>query len=164
MRNLMPRLLTYHGIPLRRDARVLQTAAQVISVIVVVSVLAFILANLLRAADRRGLSLGFSFPGQEAGFPISESVVRYEESDSFLYAFWVVILNTLKVAVLGAILATVLGTTISLARLSSNLLVRKIAGLYVETFRNILVLVQLFYWYFVVFQALPLVKESLRLP
>jgi general L-amino acid transport system permease protein len=164
MTNALIRLLTYRGIPLWRDVRVLQAAAQVVSVIVVVSVLVFLMANLFSAADSRGLKLGFDFLDQEAGFPIAEAVIDYEESDTFRYAFWVGILNTLKVAVLGVFLATVLGVTMGLARLSPNWLVRKLAGVYIETFRNVPLLVQLFFWYFAVFQALPLVQDALRLP
>ena len=122
------------------------------------------MANLLSAADKRGLSLGFDFLTQEAGFPIGESVIDYEPSDSFRYAFGVGILNTLKASVLGVFLATVLGVFVGLARLSSNWLVRNVAGVYIQTFRNIPLLVQLFFWYFAIFQALPLVQEAIRIP
>ncbi len=160
----MRRLLTYRGIPLWRDVRVLQATGQLVSVVLVVSLLVFLVANLMSAADERGLSLGFDFLGQEAGFPIGESVIDYEPADSFLYAFGVGIINTLKAALLGVLLATVLGVVVGLARLSSNWLVRNLAGVYIQTIRNVPLLVQLFFWYFAVFQALPLVKEAIRLP
>ena len=164
MTNLTRRLLTYRGIPLWRDVRVLQAAGQLMSVLLVVSVLVFFVANLMSAADERGLKLGFDFLGQEAGFPIGESVIDYDEADPFLYAFWVGIVNTLKAALLGVVFATVLGILVGLARLSSNWLVRNLAGVYIQTIRNIPLLVQLFFWYFAVFQALPLVQEAFRLP
>ena len=164
MTNLIRRLLTYRGIPLWRDVRVLQATGQLVSVVVVVSILVFFVANLLSAADERGLSLGFDFLDQEAGFPIGESVIDYDESDSFLYAFWVGIVNTLKVALLGVFFATVLGILVGLARLSSNWLMRSLAGVYIQTIRNVPLLVQLFFWYFAVFQALPLVQQAVRLP
>ena len=164
MTNFISRRLTYRGIPLWRDVRVLQATGQLVSVVLVVSVLVFFVANLISAADQRGFSLGFDFLGQEAGFPIGESVVEYEESDTFLYAFWVGIANTLKAALLGVFLATVLGVLVGLARLSPNWLIRNLAGVYVQTFRNIPLLVQLFFWYFAVFQALPKIQEAVRLP
>ena len=164
MTNRIPRLLTYRGIPLWRDVRVLQATGQLVSVVLVVSVVVFFAANLVSAADERGLSLGFDFLDQEAGFPIGESVIDYDEADSFLYAFGVGIANTLKAALLGVLFATVLGVLVGLARLSSNWVVRNLAGIYIQTVRNIPLLVQLFFWYFAVFQALPLVQEAIRLP
>ena len=157
-------MLTYRGIPLWRDVRVLQAIGQLVSVVFVVSLLVFFVANLLSAADERGLSLGFDFLGQEAGFPIGESVIDYDPGDSFLHAFAVGIINTLKAAVLGVLLATVLGIVVGLARLSSNWLVRNLAGVYIQIIRNVPLLVQLFFWYFAVFQALPLVQQAIRLP
>ncbi len=158
------RLLSYRGIPIWRDVRVLQAVGQLVSVMFVVSILVFFVANLMSAADERGLSLGFDFLDQEAGFPIGESVIDYHPADSFLYAFGVGIANTLKAALLGVIFATLLGVAVGLARLSSNWLVRNLAGVYVQTIRNVPLLVQLFFWYFAVFQALPLVREAVRLP
>ena len=157
-------MLTYRGIPLWRDVRVLQAIGQLVSVVFVVSLLVFFVANLLSAADERGLSLGFDFLGQEAGFPIGESVIDYDPGDSFLHAFAVGIINTPKAAVLGVLLATVLGIVVGLARLSSNWLVRTLAGVYIQIIRNVPLLVQLFFWYFAVFQALPLVQQAIRLP
>ena len=164
MTNFFSRRLTYRGVPLWRDVRVLQATGQLVSGLLVVSVLVFLVANLISAADQRGFSLGFDFLGQEAGFPIGESVVAYHESDTFLYAFWVGIANTLKVALIGVFFATVLGVLVGLARLSPNWLVRNLAGVYIQLFRNIPLLVQLFFWYFAVFQSLPRVQEALRLP
>jgi general L-amino acid transport system permease protein len=157
-------MFTYRGIPLWRDVRVLQATGQLASVVLVVSVILFLFTNLLSAADERGLNFGYDFLDQEAGFPIGESLIDYDESDSFLYAFWVGALNTLKASLLGVFLATVLGVLVGLARLSSNWLLRNIAGVYIQTIRNVPLLVQLFFWYFAVFQALPLVKEAIRLP
>lgn len=158
------RFLTYGGVPLWRDARVLRATAQIISVLLVVFVVVFILGNVLDAADKRGLSLGFGFLEEEAGFLIPESVINYEESDSFRYAFIVGILNTLKVAILGIIAATTLGIIIGVARVSNNWLLSKIANVYIEIFRNIPLLIQLFFWYFSVFLLLPVVQESIKWP
>lgn len=158
------RLLTYHGIPLWRNARVLGVVAQLVSTIVVVFFVVFFITNLLDAANRRGLALGFDFLREEAGFPISESVIDYEESDSFQYAFLVGVLNTLKVALVGILLATGLGILVGMARLSTSWLLHAIANVYIETFRNIPLLIQLFFWYFGVFLLLPLVGDSIQWP
>ncbi|MFQ6014504.1 MAG: amino acid ABC transporter permease [Anaerolineae bacterium] len=158
------RILTYRGIPLWRDVRVLRAVAQVVSAIVVISFLVFFVDNVLDAANRRGLALGFDFLNEAAGFPIAESVIEYHPSDSFRYAFWVGILNTLKVALVGIVMATILGVIVGVARLSSNWLVSKMASTYIEIIRNVPLLVQLFFWYFAVFQKLPLVKESIQWP
>ncbi len=142
----------------------LHGVAQVVSAIVVVSFVVFFIGNVLDAADRRGFSLGFEFLTEEAGFPIGESVIEYRESDSFSYAFVVGVLNTLKVALVGVVLATILGVFIGVARLSSNWLVSRLASIYVEVFRNVPLLIQLFFWYFGVFLLLPVVQESIRWP
>jgi general L-amino acid transport system permease protein len=157
-------VITRSSIPLWRDERVIQGIAQILSAVLVVGFLAFFVSNVLQAARDRGLSLGYDFVSQSAGFPLAESVIPYDESMSFGYAFLVGILNTLKVALLGVVGATVLGTVAALARISPNWLVSKIASVYIEVVRNIPLLVQLFIWYFAVFQGLPLVKESIQWP
>ena len=160
----LPRFLTRKGVPLWRDVVVLQWVAQVISAVLVIGFLVYFISNVLRAADERGLGLGFSFLRNAAGFPIAESVVPYDPARSFGYALWVGFLNTIKVSLVGIVLATVLGLIAALARLSGNWLVRTIASVYVNIIRNIPLLVQLFIWYFAVFQRLPAVKEALTLP
>ncbi|MFQ5341282.1 MAG: amino acid ABC transporter permease [Anaerolineae bacterium] len=156
------RVLTYGGVPLWRDVRVIQAAAQIVSAILVIGFLAFFIDNVLKAADARGLSLGFDFLNVSAGFPIGESVIDYDPSNTFARAFIVGILNTLKVAGVGVVLATLLGTILGVARLSTNWLVRMIASIYIETIRNVPLLVQLFFWYFAVFRRLPPVQESIH--
>jgi general L-amino acid transport system permease protein len=157
-------VVTRSSIPLWRDERVIQGIAQVVSAILVISFLIFFVSNVLQAARTRGLSLGYDFMKEAAGFPLAESVIPYDESRSFAYAFLVGILNTVKAALVGVVLATVLGTVTALARLSTNWLVSKIASVYVEIVRNIPLLVQLFIWYFAVFQNMPSVKESIQWP
>jgi general L-amino acid transport system permease protein len=155
---------TRSSIPLWRDERVLKGIAQVVSAVAVILFLYFFISNLLRAANDRGLNLGYDFLNESAGFPLAESAIPYDEARSFGYAFLVGVLNTLKAALVGIVLATALGTVTALARLSTNWLVRKIAGAYIETIRNVPLLVQLFIWYFAVFQQLPPVRESTRWP
>ncbi len=151
-------------IPFWRDERVLRIAAQVISAVVVIGALVWVTLNVLRAAEQRGLSLGFDFMNSTAGFPIGESDIPYDPSRSFAYAFTVGVLNTLKVSILGIFLATILGTLVGIARLSTNWLVRRIALAFIEIHRNIPLLVLLFLWYRGVFLKLPRVQDSIQWP
>jgi len=157
-------VITRSSIPLWRDERVLKGIAQVVSAVAVIGFVVFFIGNVIQAANDRGLSLGYDFMNESAGFPLAESVIPYDESRSFAYAFLVGILNTLKAALVGVVLATLLGTVTALARLSTNWLVSKIASAYIETIRNIPLLVQLLIWYEAVFKRLPLVRESHQWP
>jgi len=158
------RVFSRRGIPLWRDVVVLQWVGQIVSAVLVIGFLAFFVDNVLRAAHARGLSLGYDFLSQAAGFPLSESIIEYDASRSFGYAFLVGILNTLKIALVGIVFTTALGTMIAVSRLSTNWLVSRLAGVYVEIIRNVPLLVQLFFWYFAVFQQFPPVVDSLKLP
>jgi general L-amino acid transport system permease protein len=158
------RFLYRKGVPIWRDIVVLQWAAQVISAILVIGFIYFLISNVLQAAEARGLGLGFRFLSLEAGFPVAESVIPYDPTRSFGYALWVGFLNTIKVSIVGIFLATILGLIAALARLSTNWLVRSIASVYVNIIRNIPLLVQLFIWYFALFQQLPPVDEAISLP
>ncbi len=160
----LPGFLYRKGVPVWRDVVVLQWTAQIISAILVIGFIYFLISNVLSAAEARGLGLGFGFLNLEAGFPVAESVIPYDPTRSFGYALWVGFLNTIKVAIVGIFLATILGLIAALARLSTNWLVRSIAGVYVNIIRNIPLLVQLFIWYFAFFQQLPPVDQSLTLP
>jgi len=157
------RVLTYQGIPLWRDDRVLKAVAQVVSAIVVLGFLYFFFSNVISAAETRGLSLGFDYLSEEAGFPIGESIIEYDPSMSFARAYTVGFLNTIKVAFIGIILATILGSIVGVMRLSSNWLIRSIAGVYVETVRNVPLLVLLFFIFFGVLTQLPTVENSILL-
>lgn len=151
-------------IPFWRDERVLRAIAQIVSAIAVIGFVVFLIINFFEAADARGLTLGYDFLDESAGFPITESVLDYEPSRSFRYAFLAGVANTLKVAVVGVLAATVLGTLVGLARLSSNWLLSHIALAYIEFHRNIPLLVLLFIWFFSVFQQLPSVDSSIVWP
>lgn len=157
--------VTGASVPLWRDERVLRGLAQVISAIVVLGLLAWAITNVLNAAERRGLELGFQFLKGSAGFPIGESIVPYDPSESFAYAFWVGIANTLKVILVGILLATIIGTIVGLARMSTNWLLSSLALGYIEAHRNIPLLVLLFLWYRGVMTGrLPGVQESIQWP
>ena len=159
------RLFGFSGdVPLWRDERAIRAVAQLISAALLIGAVIWLVTNFLQAAEQRGLPLGYDFLSQESGFPIGESVIQYDPSRPFLYAFLVGLLNTLKVSILGIILATILGTGIGLARMSSNWLLSKLALAYIEFFRNTPLLVLLFIWYFAVFNRFPRVRDSFTLP
>ena len=120
---------------------------QVLFVAAVVALGAFLVHNTLANLARQNIATGFGFLGREAAFGIGESLIAYSPADSYARAFLVGLTNTLYVSALGIVLATLLGTVIGLARLSSNWLVAKLAQIYVETFRNIPLALQLFFWW-----------------
>jgi len=152
------------SIPFYRDERVLRVIAQVISAVLVIGFVIWALVNFFRAAEARSMTLTFGFLKEAAGFPISNPPIDYDPSMSFGRAFVVGVINTILVSILGVIFATIFGTLIALARLSSNWLLSRLALAYIEFHRNIPLLVLLFIWYFVVFGQLPQVKESITLP
>jgi general L-amino acid transport system permease protein len=130
-----------------RDAKIRGIAYQVIFVAAVVGFIAFIVHNTLGNIGRQNIATGFGFLRREAGFGIGESLIAYSPADTYARAFLVGLTNTLHVAALGIVFATILGTVMGLARLSSNWLVAKLARIYVETFRNIPLALQLFFWW-----------------
>ncbi|MBN1659213.1 MAG: ABC transporter permease subunit [Anaerolineae bacterium] len=158
------RVFYRRGVPLWRDVVVLQWIAQIVSAVILVVVTLFFLRNVLEAAEARGLGLGYGFLGDAAGFPLPEAVLQYDPSRPFGYAFLLGLLHTIRVSLVGIVLATVLGILAALGRLSTNWLVNKIASIYIEIIRNVPLAVQLFFWYFAVFQQLPSVQESITLP
>ena len=115
--------------------------------------------NLARAK----VASGFGFWGNTAGFDISQALIDYSTISTYGRAFWVGLLNTLLVAGLGIVLATILGFLIGIARLSKNWLLARMAGFYVETIRNIPLLLQLLFWYNAVLKALPGMRDSLTM-
>src|ERR1700739_4655249 len=120
---------------------------QILFVAVVVALGAFLVHNTLVNLRRQNIASGFGFLDREAAFGIGESLIAYSPADTYARAFVVGLLNTLYVSALGIVLATILGTVMGIARLSSNWLIRKLAQVYVETFRNIPLLLQLFFWW-----------------
>ena len=155
----LPRFLIYQNIPLWRHTQVIQWAAQIVSGIAVVALVVWFFANIGNAIQDRDIPYGFSFLNRAYQTPIGEHFIPYESSNSFLYAFGVAITNTLFVSIAGVILATALGIAVGVLRLSGNWLVAKLAMVYVEFFRNVPLLVQLLFWFYIVL-ALPPVRES----
>ncbi|UPK33344.1 ABC transporter permease subunit [Bradyrhizobium sp. 186] len=134
---------------------------QVLVVGIAVAVIGFLWSNTVTNLSARRITTGFAFLGREAGMPIADSLLSYNPRDSYLWAFVVGIANTLRVAVIGIVLATVLGTLIGISRLSANWLLSRLAAVYVETLRDIPLLLQLLFWY-VLMQALPAARAAWR--
>ena len=135
---------------------------QLIAIAVLVAAGAYLFHNTLENMRVRGIKSGFDFIFQPAGFAIGESLIPFDSSESYLKAFIVGLSNTLRVAIVGIVCATLLGTLIGVGRLSRNLLVRSLCGIYVEVLRNIPLLLQLFIWYFVLTELLPAVEDALH--
>ncbi len=146
------------NIPFWRNIRFLKVFFQVLFLQALVVLAVFLISNMLNGLERQGMKLGLSFLNSEAGFGIAEGI-EFDPSDSYLMAFWVGVVNTLKVSIIGIFCATVMGFFFGIARLSSNWLVRQIASVYVEFFRNIPVLLQILFWYAIT-RVLPVVRES----
>lgn len=136
---------------------------QIIAILALVFFFYTIVNNALTNLEARGIATGFGFLTQEAGFGIGLTLIEYDETYSYGRTFIIGLLNTALVSVLGIILATVIGFVMGIARLSSNWLVSRLAAVYIETFRNIPLLLQIFFWYFAVLQALPSARQSLSL-
>ncbi|MDG1580040.1 amino acid ABC transporter permease [Pseudomonas sp. GOM6] len=136
---------------------------QIIAVIAVVALGWYLFHNTQHNLAQRGILSGFGFLDNSAGFGISQHLIDYKESDSYGRVFVIGLLNTLLVSIIGIVLATILGFILGVARLSPNWLVSKLATIYIETFRNIPPLLQIFFWYFAVFLPLPGPRQSLSL-
>ena len=128
---------------------------QIVLIVVVLGSGAYLASNAFDNLARQHIASGFGFLNREAGFDISEKLVPYDPSDTYRDAFIVGLLNTFEVAGLGVVLATILGTLIGVARLSPNWLVSKLAQCYVELWRNLPLLLQLFFWYAIMHVAAP---------
>ena len=149
-----------------RSTRRVGTIAIQIAIAVAVAALAAAVAyNVAQNLARSHIASGFGFWNNTAGFDISQTLIDYSPStSSFGRAFWVGLLNTLLVAAIGIVLATVLGFVIGIARLSRNWLVARLAGGYVELVRNVPLLLQLLFWYNAVLKSLPQLRGSVPLP
>jgi general L-amino acid transport system permease protein len=145
------------------DPAVRAWAFQIIAVVAVVALGWFLFDNTQANLEKRGITSGFAFLDNSAGFGIAQHLIPYQESNTYGRVFVVGLLNTLLVSVIGIVLATLLGFVIGVARLSPNWLVSKLATVYIEIFRNIPPLLQIFFWYFAVMLALPGPRQSLGL-
>jgi general L-amino acid transport system permease protein len=133
---------------------------QVVAVLVIGGVVWWLASNTAENMRVRGIKSGFDFLTQPAGFDIGESLFAFDSNNPYWKAFLVGVANTLRVAVIGVILTTILGTLVGVGRFSRNGLVRGICYGYVELFRNVPVLLQLLMWYLVFTELLPDIAEA----
>ena len=145
------------------DPQVRSWLFQIVAVVAVVSFGWFLFNNTQTNLANRGITSGFGFLNNTAGFGIPQHLIPYSEGDTYGRVFLVGLLNTLLVSVIGIVLATIIGFTVGVARLSNNWLLRKVATVYIETFRNIPPLLLIFFVYFAVLAPLPGPRQSLSL-
>ncbi len=133
---------------------------QLLTLVVVVLVFGFFSYNAQVNMENRGITFGYGFLSQESSFDVQFSLIEYDGSHSYFRAYLVGLLNTILVSVIGIIFATIIGVVVGIARLSSNYLIERTAAIYVEFFRNIPLLLQIFFWYFAALRALPLPEKA----
>src|SRR5258705_8552556 len=136
---------------------------QVLAVAVIGVALWYLAHNTVLNMRARGIQSGFDFLLQPAGFDIGESLIPFDALDPFWKAFLVGVLNTLRVAVVGIVAATLLGTLLGVGRFSRNAILRGLCYAYVEVFRNVPVLLQLLMWYLLFTDILPPISEPFTL-
>jgi general L-amino acid transport system permease protein len=157
------RNLTRNAIPFYRDTRILAIIAQIVFALIMILVFSFFIRNMLVGLRASNIPIGWGFLQQEAGFAIAEGPA-FSPSDTYLRAYLVGVANTLRVAISGVVLATLVGLLVGISRLSSNWLLRTLASGYIDLIRNTPLLVQLFFWYFAVILKLPDVRASIEIP
>ena len=133
---------------------------QLLTLLFVVSVIGFFTINAQLNMDERGIDFGFGFLNQESSFDVQFSLIEYDGSHSYAKAYLVGLLNTILVSVLGIIFCTIIGVIVGVARISPNYLIRNSAAWYVEFFRNVPLLLQIFFWYYAALRALPLPENT----
>ena len=149
--------------PIWNNPQVRAIAFQLIALIATITFGLYLFQNTQANLRQLGIASGFDFLSSHSGFGIVQSLIPYSESSSYGRVFWVALLNTLLVSVLGVIFATLLGFIVGVARLSKNWLISRLALVYIETFRNIPLLLQIFFWYFAVLRAMPAPRQSFSL-
>jgi general L-amino acid transport system permease protein len=150
------------SIPFYRDTRIIAIILQVIFALAVLGGLWYLYTNMIEGLRRANLLPSFGFLTTPAGFPIAETVIEYDPAMTYGRAFIVGIANTLRIAITGVILATLLGIFIGICRLSNNWLLRNTAVVYVEIVRNVPLLLQLILWFFLT-KAFPRVQDSINI-
>jgi general L-amino acid transport system permease protein len=130
--------------------------------LIVLGVSYFLFVNTQANLERQSIATGFEFLSNEASFEIGESLIEYSAADSYLQALLVGVLNTLKVAFVGIILTTILGTFVGIAKLSTNWLISTLSGWFIEVMQNIPILLQLFFWYAFFYESFPSPRQALN--
>jgi general L-amino acid transport system permease protein len=150
-------------VALRNNPKVRSAFYQVVVLAIVVGLAYAFAVNASANLQARGFASGFGFLGNTAGFGINQTLIDYSETDTYGRVFLVGLLNTLLVAVIGCVFATILGFIIGLARLSPNWLIARLGGAYVEAIRNLPLLFQILFWYLAVLGAMPGPHNSIGL-
>ncbi len=148
--------------PFWRDPDKRAIVFQIVALLLVALVSYYLFTNTQANLERQSIATGFGFLDKQAGFEIGESVIAYSAADRYIDALMVGALNTIKVSFIGIVFTIVLGTFVGIARLSSNWLVAKLAGGYIELMQNIPVLLQLFFWYAIFYESFPSPREALH--
>jgi len=152
------------SIPFYRNVKVIGILAQGVFLLLVLLGIGFIVRNVVQGASALNIPLGFDWLDNRSGIPLSESPIPYDIDNGYGRVIWVGFLNTLKVSLLGIVLATLLGIATALMRLSSNWVLKQIAGVYIESVRNIPLAIQIFFWFTVLFiPSLPIGVNGLSL-
>ncbi|MGO2880220.1 MAG: amino acid ABC transporter permease, partial [Halomonas sp.] len=150
-----------HKPPFWRDRAKRALVFQLLLTAAVVVFLLYIVGNTQDNLSARGITTGFGFLNNTAGFGIVQSLIDYSSQDTYGRTFLVGLLNTLLVGAFGVVAATLIGFIVGISRLSPNWLLARLATAYIETFRNIPLLLQIFFWYFAVLRTLPSARDSL---
>ena len=163
VQDTMPARAVGQGFSVLNDQRVRGVIFQVLLIIGIVSFGWWIVQNTAANLRAQGLPFGFGILKDTAGFQINQSLIHYQETSSYGRVYFVGLLNTLLIAAIGVVFATVLGFGIGIARLSHNWVIAKMAYVYIEAIRNIPLLLQIFIWYFAVLRLLPSKRDALDL-
>ena len=137
--------------------------AQLLVALVIFMAAYWLLSNVVSNLERQNIASGFGFFNERAGFGINQTLIDYDEDNSYGRVLAVGLLNTLLVSVLGIVAASFLGFFVGIGRLSQNWLISKMAMVYIEIFRNVPLLLQIIFWYFGVLRNLPVPRQSLSL-
>ncbi len=149
--------------PFWRDPEKRALAFQIVFLAIVLFIGYSLVNNTMNNLASQGIASGFGFLSTNTGFAIAETLIEYNESSTYFRSFVVGLLNTILVSVIGIFFATILGFSMGIARLSNNWLISRLAAIYVDTLRNIPLLLQLFFWYFAVLRPLPNPKDAIEL-
>ena len=150
------------AVPFWRDPAKRAIVFQIVALLLVFGIAYILFSNTQANLQRQSIATGFGFLQNESGFEIGESVIEYSSADTYGRALLAGALNTLKVSFIGIVLTTILGVLIGIARLSRNWLVSRLSAVFIEVMQNIPVLLQLFFWYALFYEAFPSPRQALN--
>ena len=150
------------AVPFWRDPDKRAIVFQIVALLLVFGIAYVLFSNTQANLRRQSIATGFGFIQNESGFEIGESVIEYSSADTYGRALLAGALNTLKVSFIGIVLTTILGVFIGIGRLSRNWLVSRLSAVFIEVMQNIPVLLQLFFWYAIFYEAFPSPRQALN--